>query len=238
VARGVLSPPGPGKPGPAPQEGAGKLGAARRFLDTVSPLAAPGTLAWLAVAAALLGPALWGGLSSGMLAAALDWRPGLWRAEPWRLWSAAWVHLNARHLGVNAAGAALVAALGVAARVDARAAWAWALAWPATHAALALQPGLARYAGLSGVLHAGVAVVALALWRGGSGRERRIGVAIGAGLLLKLVLEAPWAMEQAWSPELGMAVVPWAHAAGAVAGALAAGLLRARAGGPPVPRPA
>ena len=209
-----------------------------RGVLTDSPLAAPGALAWLAVTVALLGPALYGGMSSGTLSRALDWQPGMWVAEPWRLWSAAWVHLNARHLGVNVAGAALVAALGVAARVNVRAAWAWALAWPATHAALALQPGLASYAGLSGVLHAAVAVVALALWRGGSGRERRIGMALGFGLLLKLVLEGPWSMDLAWSSALGIAVAPWAHAAGALTGALAAGLLDARAGGPPVPGPA
>lgn len=190
------------------------------------------------MALGLLGPALFGALGGGTLAPALDWRADLWWSEPWRLWSAAWVHLGGGHLGVNLAGATLVAALGVAAAVRPRAAWAWALAWPVTHAALALQPGLLSYGGLSGVLHAGVAVVAVALLRGAAGRRRRIGAALAAGLLLKLVLEAPWSMELAWSSWLGIAVVPWAHAAGALAGALAAVLLDARTGGPPGPRPA
>ena len=51
---------------------------------------------------------------------------------------------------------------------------------------------LAYYGGLSGVLHAGVAVVAVQLMIEGPRRRRWIGVALLAGLGLKLISEAPW----------------------------------------------
>lgn len=170
---------------------------------------------------ALLAPAL---VTGAGREPAIDWDPSRALAEPWRLWSAAWVHLNAKHLAVNALGAVLVAALGVAARLPWRACAAWAAAWPLTHAALWLQPGLASYGGLSGVLHAGVAVAAVWLLRATTRRTRAIGAALLCGLALKVVLEAPWRATLPFSDALGIATVPLAHAAGAVAGTLSAWL--------------
>jgi rhomboid family GlyGly-CTERM serine protease len=181
--------------------------------------------------ALLLLPALllaFSGSPSG-LSHALEWRPdSAWR-EPWRIWSAAWVHYSRLHLLANAAGAALVMALGLAARMPARAALAWFIAWPLTHLALLLRPELAGYGGLSGVLHAGVAVVAVELGLR-RGRARRLGLVIAAVLLLKLVLEEPWGPALRWPAGWDIAVAPFAHAAGVAAGALcallAAGLWR------------
>lgn len=191
---------------------------------------ARGAAAWVAAGAALLLPSL-------LVAAApaapawLDWRPER-VAQAWRWWSAAWVHLSTLHLVANLVGAALVVALGAAARVPARAALAWLAAWPLTHLALLLQPALARYGGLSGVLHAGVAVVALELALRASARERLLGAAIAAGLALKVVLEAPWRGPLSQPEGWDIAVAPLAHAAGAVAGAacgaLAVAVSRAR----------
>lgn len=194
----------------------------------MTPLAFPGTLAqrhgtalWCLVGVLLVLPSL---LAAGQAGAArvLDWQPTLWSSEPWRWWSAAWVHLSRLHLLANLAGALLVVALGVAARVPPRAALAWSLAWPLTHLGLLLQPGLTSYGGLSGVLHAGLAVVAVALLRRAVRAERRLGAAIAAVLTLKLLGEAAWRGPLSYPDGWDIAVAPLAHASGAVAGALLA----------------
>lgn len=153
-------------------------------------------------------------------AAMLDWQPGRAAAEPWRLLTAAFVHWSPLHLGANLAGVAVLAFFGHRARLPARAALAWGLAWPLTHAALWLQPALAHYGGLSGVLHAGVAVAAVHLLAA-RGRPRAVGAAVLAGLAVKLLLERPWAGPLAHPPGWDIAVAPLAHAAGAVAGVTA-----------------
>lgn len=153
--------------------------------------------------------------------ARLDWQPALAWAQPWRWWTAAWVHWSALHLAANLAGLALVAALGLLARLPPRAAWAWALAWPLTQLGLLLRPELPRFGGLSGVLHAGVAIAALQLLRSGPGpRQRRVGAALLLGLALKLALEAPWGPALQPRPGWGIAVVPWSHLCGTAAGML------------------
>jgi rhomboid family GlyGly-CTERM serine protease len=157
---------------------------------------------------------------------ALDWQPALAATEPWRWITAAFVHWSPLHLAANLAGAAVLAAFGWAAALPARAALAWALAWPLTHGVLLLQPALAHYGGLSGVLHAGVAVGAAGLVLERTGRARTIGAAVMAGLLLKIVLERPWAGPLAHPPGWDIAVAPLAHAGGAAAGLLCAGLVR------------
>jgi rhomboid family GlyGly-CTERM serine protease len=158
---------------------------------------------------------------------ALDWQPRHALTQPWRWWTAAWVHHSVAHLAVNLAGCAALAALGTAARLGRRWTMAWLLAWPLTHLGLLLQPTMAHYGGLSGVLHAGVAVATIALLTTPANhpsrqRRRRVGRLIGAGLLIKLVMERPWLVELQPAPWLGVAVAPLAHALGAAGGALAA----------------
>jgi rhomboid family GlyGly-CTERM serine protease len=180
----------------------------------------------LAATLALASAAAW-----WLPAVRLDWQPALVLHEPWRWWTAAFVHWSPRHLGANLVGTALVAAFGVVARVPLSAVLAWALAWPLTHLALLVQPALAHYGGLSGVLHAGVAVAALHLLRTERGRRRLVGGAVLAGLTAKLLLEAPWGPPLRHPPEWDIAVAPLVHATGAVAGAVAgaaATLLMAR----------
>jgi rhomboid family GlyGly-CTERM serine protease len=181
------------------------------------------TWAWIGLALlGLLSPALLTGIGTRP---AIDWRPSLALAEPWRWWSAAWVHLSGPHLLVNAVGAAVVALAGAIAHLPWRAAGAWALAWPLTHLLLLVRPSIVSYGGLSGVLHAGVAVVAVWLARSQHARSRPIGWALLAGLAVKVMFEAPWRELLPYSPTLGIATVPFAHAAGLVAGALSAWLL-------------
>ena len=161
----------------------------------------------------------------------LDWQPALAWREPWRAWSAAFVHFSALHLAANLAGSAAVAALGWVARVPRRSVVAWAAAWPLTQFALLVRPDLLRYGGLSGVLHAGVAVVAFFLAVRCTGRRRLIGAAILVVLIGKVLGEAPWGAALRYPAAWGIAVAPFAHAAGVVAGlatAAAAELLRRR----------
>lgn len=153
-------------------------------------------------------------------AAALDWQPALALVEPWRWITGAFVHWSPLHLGANLAGTAVVAAFGHVAALPPRAALAWALAWPATQGALLAQPALVHYGGLSGVLHAGVAVAAVHLLAR-TGRARWIGGAVLAGLALKIALERPWAGPLLHPAGWDIAVAPLAHAAGAVAGVTA-----------------
>lgn len=102
---------------------------------------------------------------------------------------------------------------------------AWALAWPLTHLGLLAQPALAHYGGLSGVLHAGVAVVALGLCLQDTVWSRAVGASLLAGLVVKLALEAPWDGPLRHSPVWDFAVAPGAHLSGSLMGLLGAALL-------------
>lgn len=187
-------------------------------------LSAPGQ-AWLGLSLLAGGGAL---LGWWLPAHPLDWQPAQALQQPWRAISAAWVHWSPQHLAANLAGTAVVAALGWVARLPLRATLAWALAWPATHLALLGWPALAHYGGLSGVLHAAVAVAAAwLLLRPVRAGQRWVGAGIAAGLLAKLLLEAPWGPLLRPLPAWDIAVAPLAHATGALAGLLAAALLLA-----------
>jgi rhomboid family GlyGly-CTERM serine protease len=164
----------------------------------------------------------------------LDWQPALAVQEPWRAFTAAFIHWSPLHLGANLLGVAVVAALGVAARAPGRLTAAWLVAWPLTQCGLWLRPELAHYGGLSGVLHAGVAAAALWLVLLGKaqgegphphpnpGRRQALGGAILLGLLIKLGLEQPWGPALRTGGGWDIAVAPLAHATGAAAGAVCA----------------
>lgn len=152
----------------------------------------------------------------------INWQPALAATEPWRAITAAWVHLSPLHLAGNLVATAVVAVLGRAAGCGRRAAVAWALAWPLTQLGLLAQPALSAYGGLSGVLHAAVAVVAWQLLRGDHGRRRAVGAALAAGLLIKLWLEAPWHGPLHQVAGWDFPVAPAAHGSGALAGWLCA----------------
>ncbi|HRC38030.1 MAG: rhombosortase [Rubrivivax sp.] len=173
--------------------------------------------AWLALAAALAAASV---LAWWAPAWALDWQPALAAAEPWRAFSAAFVHWSPMHLGANLGAAAAVAAFGWAAKLPPRAALAWGVAWPLTHVGLLLRPELAHYGGLSGLLHGGVAVVVLWLLVQERGRRRAIGAMVGLGLAAKLWLEQPWGPVLRPAAGWDIALAPLAHATGAAAGLL------------------
>jgi len=173
-------------------------------------------MSWAALSAGL---ATLAGLAWWLPRAWLDWQPALWAQEPWRALSAALVHWSAQHLLANLAGCAVLALLGRAGRL--RATPAWLAAWPLTQLGLLLQPALLHYGGLSGLLHAGVAVAVVELLAR-RGRDRLVGAAIAAGLLAKLWLEQPLGPALRTLPGWDIAIAPFAHLSGTLAGALSA----------------
>lgn len=156
-----------------------------------------------------------------------DWQPALAWTEPWRAWTAAGVHLSLRHLLMNLAGCVLIGLLGSRAPLLPRDALAWCLAWPLCQWGLLLRPDLAHYAGLSGVLHAGAAIIAWRLLRSGRGLQRGVGALLAAGLAFKLWTEQPWGPAVQNVPGWDFALAPWSHLSGVLAGLLMAALLNA-----------
>lgn len=144
-----------------------------------------------------------------------------WHQTPWSFWTCAWVHANTRHLLANLGGLVLILGLAWLLKLPAKAAIAWALAWPLTHLLLLLDPRLDTYFGLSGVLHAGLGVIAISLITHPDASARwttTYGWALLLGILSKCWLENPdW---QALVPRAGldMNAAPMAHWAGCLAG--------------------
>lgn len=181
----------------------------------------PRSWSWAGLAALLIVGALGAWLLPSVW---LDWQPDQVGAQPWRTLSAAWVHWSLQHLGANLWAAVVVGAYGWAAGLPSRATWAWAAAWPLTHLGLLWRPELQHYGGLSGVLHAGVAVTTLWLLLTPEPRRRVIGAVVALGLVIKLLTEQPWGPALQHSAEWDIAVVPLAHTTGAGAGLLCAAL--------------
>ena len=175
--------------------------------------------AWVFVAAAFAGFAL---LGWPLSPASIDWQPALALRQPWRAFTAIGVHYSAAHLIGNLAGVALAGVFGVAARVPARLAWAWLAAWPLTHFGLLIRPDLAHYGGLSGVVHAGVAIVIVFVLVSGRRRQRLVGSAVLVGFCAKLLSEAPWGEALRHPAGWDIAVAPLVHTSGALVGAVCA----------------
>lgn len=180
---------------------------------------APAVRAWVGLALAFGLVAL---LPWRRVEAAVDWQPALAFSEPWRAFTAPFLHYSTMHLAANVTGALVVAAFGAAGGVPARMALAWLAAWPLTQLGLLAQPALAHYGGLSGVLHAGVAVAALFVAVEGHARQRWVGVAVLAGLAIKVIGEEPWGAPLRHGGGWDIAVAPAAHASGLVAGLVCA----------------
>ena len=87
------------------------------------------------------------------------------------------------------------------------------------------RPDLLHYGGLSGVLHAGVAVAAVFLIVEANGSRRLIGLAMLAVLVAKVLSEAPWGEALRRPAGWDIAVAPFAHASGLLAGLAACGLV-------------
>ena len=148
-------------------------------------------------------------------------RAAIAAGQVWRLWTGNLVHANPRHLLMNAAAFALLWTLFV--RDAPLRCWLAVSFGAATTIAACLwflEPNIAWYVGLSGVLHGIWAAASAWAWR----RERRFALLTLALLAAKLVAEQVGGPLTA-TLDAGMTVVVDAHAAGAAAGFVVAIIL-------------
>ena len=143
----------------------------------------------------------------------LEWQPERAIGEPWRAWSAAFVHYSRLHLIGNLTGLALTAAFGWVSRVPTGGAVAWGVAWPLTHLGLLMQPSLAHYGGLSGVLHGLFLLGLLPMARRGDRIAIACLVYLAGKLAWEQIMGTPLSDEQA----IGGHVVTLAHLFGTLA---------------------
>lgn len=148
-------------------------------------------------------------------------RPALLNGEIWRLWSAHIVHLGWSHYVLNAAGLLLVWALfHHAASI---AGWCWHFLSAGLTVSLGLlwlNPDLAWYVGLSGILHALFVAGLLADMRGyGS-----LGWLVLLGFAGKIIFEQAYGPLPGSEHSAGGAVVVDAHLYGAIAGVVSYGI--------------
>lgn len=183
----------------------------------------PGLL-WALVAAALALPAWCLGVVPYESPLALHPAQG-WAHNPPSVWiSAAWAHASPAHLHANVLGCGLMALLGWLADARGRAALAWLLAWPLAHGLLLLDPRLPAFVGASGVLHAGMAVLAVHLLLQ---RRKALGALVLAGLVLKVGHDLSLGLPTHPHPALGILVSPLSHLTGTLSGLFFAGILGA-----------
>lgn len=164
----------------------------------------------------------------------LTWRADTWLSRPWTLWTTAWVHINTPHLIGNQLAVGALAAAAWLMRPHAGASLAWLVAWPLLPPMLLWWPQVGYYVGLSGLVHAAVAVLAMHLVLGEMciPKARRWGWMLLTGLAAKLLIERAWLWPVVWHDAADMSIVQVAHLSGAALGAvLALGLLRRRSTG-------
>jgi rhomboid family GlyGly-CTERM serine protease len=155
---------------------------------------------------------------------ALTWQSQAWMLQPWTLWTSSWVHLNTPHLIGNQVALGALAALAWVLRPTLAWALAWLLAWPLLQLSLLLWPQIGYAVGLSGVLHAGIAVAAVQLLLGRIAvpKAQRWGALLATGLGIKLIVEQAWSHPVVWDAGSDMSVVQAAHLSGVLWGALVA----------------
>ena len=148
-------------------------------------------------------------------------RTGQW----WRIVTAMWVHLDTWHWLADAmAAAGLILLLARVLRPHVIVG-ALVVCGVLVQIALLNQPTVQWYGGLSGALHGLAAWGGLRLLRPSTDAaedrfSRWIGVALCAGVLVKVWLEQSWLSPIAFDPHWGFGVVRIAHAFGAASGLL------------------
>jgi rhomboid family GlyGly-CTERM serine protease len=186
---------------------------------------------------------------SPAFAEALEYRRADLGAQPWRLLTAHWVHINWTHVLINAAAWFMVARLFSFELTPARQTFVLLIAGVAISAALAAgYPKIEWYRGFSGELHAlffagATAWLLKALTTSAQRTLRATGLA-GALVLggwIKVALEQPAEGITPYAAWLGATTVPQAHLVGALCGtaigvAVVLLLLRRGRSAPPLAR--
>lgn len=154
----------------------------------------------------------------------LTWHMDTWAQQPWTLWTSAWVHRNTPHLIVNQVALGVLTAMAWILPPSRRACLAWLLAWPLLQWSLLLWPQIGHAAGLSGLLHAGAAIMAveLIIQRVPVDKARRWGLMLAAGLAIKLLVAQAWLHPVVWDNSSEMSVVLAADLTGTLWGLLLA----------------
>jgi rhomboid family GlyGly-CTERM serine protease len=164
----------------------------------------------------------------------LEYRRALAAGEPWRLFTAHFVHLSFLHALLNCVALLLLDRL-FADRLRPRELFAILGFTPILVSLIfwMVLPELQWYRGLSGVLHA-VYFAGCVVWIASSaGRPRWLPIAALIGGALKVLLEQPWDSSFPMHEALRIAVVPQSHLIGAIVGTSAGLLLCRRRARPP-----
>ncbi|MDR7095250.1 rhomboid family intramembrane serine protease [Hydrogenophaga laconesensis] len=175
---------------------------------------------WLCGLHAALSLLVW--WAPSVVAEAFTWRAHDGWVRPWTLWTSAWVHLNLAHLVGNVLAMGGVAAAGWVLKPDGRCTLAWLMAWPLTQVSLLWWPQVGYAVGLSGLMHAGVLLLAVqvALVRLPIRGARFWGWLLVAVVMSKVILERGWSQPIVWNAEGNLPVVQAAHVTGAFWGVL------------------
>lgn len=200
----------------------------RDFPTALSARTHTGTWLWLTLCLSLALPALWLAPVSltqpvttwPPLAQALVMHPDKGLHQPaWTWWTSAWLHGSQLHLSRNLIALGLIALLGAVTRASALSAAIWCMVWPLTQLGMVIQsPPLQSYIGLSGVLHGGVAVMAMQqIVDTQSTYLKQIGWFIAIGLSLKIIMENPWSQPITHPNGSDIAVATWGHLTGYIA---------------------
>lgn len=159
----------------------------------------------------------------------LIWHSDGASGRPWTVWTSAWVHLNTPQLITNQVVLGLLTFAAWWLRPPLPATLAWLLSWPLLQLTLPLWPHVGYSTGLSGPLHAGFAVLAVALLLGqiDAPKARRWGALLLLFLAGKLLLEQAWAYPVVWDTAHNRSVVRAAYLCGALWGVASALLMAA-----------
>lgn len=173
--------------------------------------------AWPVLCAVLALACLEAWLQGPAVLASLQWDEALWLNKPWTLWTASLAHLSGGHLLANLLALAAIAVLGWSLRTGKAAALALFVAWPLGNLALLAWPEVRQYGGLSGLIHAAIAV----LWADAALHRKAwpLSYIVFGGMALKLLTEHAWTTPIAFDPAWGFNVVYASHLTGTLAGA-------------------
>lgn len=178
---------------------------------------------WLCVLHGMASMLVW--WAGEPVAQVLTWRAGESWERPWTWWTTAWVHLHTPHLIGNQLVIGVLVAWAWWMRPDRALAVAWGLAWPISTLLLNGWPQVGYCIGLSGVLHAGLAMMGLFMvmeWgqRAHHPHQRWWGVLLWVGVGLKLLMEQAWSSPVVWDNTANVSVVRAVHLTGALSGVL------------------